>query len=212
MKYFFHNISVFILKIVDKILNWFNCFCFFESKYGIKDFASPSFVLNDDSKKTILILKPSDVFLSFDGLKNQYTLIEKPISESPHVELIRLINSGGDISGCDYIIREIHGYLDHRNKQFFGSKLINYHLEKNKESNDKLPIVYKLDNKFYVLDGKHRLASSFLSGEENIKCVEISCAEIAKWRYLCKLQPILMRKKDYSKQLSHIDKILQYGR
>lgn len=206
----FHNLSVIILKFIDKILRFINCNCYYENKYGIKDFASPSFVLNDNPLITIIYLNPADVFLSFDGLKDQYTLIERSISDSPHVELIRLINSGKDISECDYIKRETNGFLDHRDKQFFGGKIINYHLEKNKKNNrERLPIVYKLDDKYYVLDGKHRFASSYLSGDDSIKCKEVPCKLVSDWGYLRKLYSILKKKKGYSKQMNHIDRLMK---
>ena len=208
----FHNLSVIILKIIDIFLRLFNCEFYYENKYGIKDFNSPSFVLNEDSLIKIIKLNPANVFLGFDGLKNQYTLIDKPISDSPHMELIRLINSGKDISKCDYIIREINGFLDHRNKQFLGERLINYHQEMNKRSDrDRLPLVYKIDDRYYVLDGKHRFASSYLSGDNAVKCILISCKEVAEWKYLLKLYNVLKRKKGYSKQLNHIDSIMKLG-
>lgn len=205
-----HNISVIILRITDKLMSFLRYSCFYENKYGIKDFASQSFKLSDHNKVAIVELNPADVYLSFDGLKNQYTLIDKPISESPHVELIRLINMGEDISACDYVKRETNGFLDHRDKEFISEKIINYHLEKNKMCDiSRQPIVYKLDNKYYVLDGKHRFASAFLSGEESVKCKEVSCKEIAEWKYLCKLYSIVKNKKVYSKQLDHIEKLMQ---
>ena len=91
-------------------------------------------------------------------------MIDKPIKDSPHYRLIDCLYRGDDVSQCDYIQRWLAGTLDWRfgfknprNYSFFVQRF--EQARENLSKNQIKPIIiYKLGNKNYIYDGKHRAA------------------------------------------------------
>ena len=198
-----------LIKITHKTL-------YYESKYGIKAYNKPLFA--NESPQTDMAYIPADsIFLSYDGLKNQYTLVDKCILESPHIELMRLIEHGEDIYRSEYVERERYGYLDGRFEIQVNQAMLDYHINqfrKNKalvlEESYIPPVVYSLGKKYYLIDGKHRAAVCGMLGK-NIKCsivpADVICEYVYTKQLLTKMQKIGSA---YSKNINHIMKIMDY--
>lgn len=157
-------------------------FCYtrlFETKTGIK--IVNAHMRNENFHHSdIFYLNGEEIYLGFDALKDEYTLCGKTIIESPHFELMRLLDNGEQIESSEYCVRYKNGALDGRYPVIVNAKEIerfhNYFCKRKDEvENDiYLPVqVYKVGKLYYLADGKHRAALSCLMGKK-IKCIEIS--------------------------------------
>lgn len=155
---------------MEKICEHFNMFRIVSSKVGYKLINVGMFRTNaicltnnrNNNEKTIEV-RPSDLFLSIDFLKDEYTLLGCNLINSPHYGFMEALSKGEDIKKTDYIKRYIKGTLDGRyphtasNIPFFCEKFET--MKKKVESGDIAPIsVYKVGEKYYIKDGKHRAA------------------------------------------------------
>ena len=180
---------------------------YYESEYGIKGYNRPAFHIECETES--ITVDPGEVRLSFDGLKDEYTLLDKKIEESPHLELMRLLENGEDPSKCSYVQRELKGCLDGRyeiplpdhKKSYLKAKA---ELE---SGNYKRPMIYQLEGKWYVMDGKHRLAMNVLLGK-NCECSVIPMEELKKDRYMLQLYDKMKQKNSYGRNIKHIESIL----
>ncbi len=111
----------------------------------------------------IFYLEPSELYLGLDYLKDKYTLLGREIRQSPHYLFMKAIQNKMDLSQTDYIRRYESGTLDwrigvpkHRSFKYYYTK----YQEREKELNNRVSpvLVYKIDNNYYVFDGKHRAA------------------------------------------------------
>lgn len=153
----------------------------YKTKKGIK-YTYPLIALRDAFKldKPEFILNPEDMLLDMDFLRDEYTLCNCPITDSPHYELMRTLSQGGDIAKTSYIRRFRTGTLDWRNPMIVSSKDI-HHFEQTYskrcqeiQSDTYLPIqVYNYNGRYYILDGKHRAALCALMGRQ-VRCIEVS--------------------------------------
>ena len=115
------------------------------------------------------ILKPEQLFLSIDYLRDKYTLLDCNIKDSPHYGLMKALLEGDSISETDYIKRARKGTLDSRflsgyvDEDYYRE---NFYRRKNQiESGDQTPIkVFKVNDRYYIKDGKHRAALCSLLG------------------------------------------------
>lgn len=181
---------------------------YYENSYGIKEFNKHAFKLKN-KYSTEIYMKPDNILLGFDGLKDSYTLLGTPICHSPHYQLLKLLNENKKIDKCDYVKRENNGTLDGRNKLF-----VNNHEQKFEEMKRKVKdenynpvLIYMVDNNYYVFDGKHRLAMCSLYGME-CKCVCIDLIELIEDIHTRRLYEKMKRKKEYSKNIEFLNKIL----
>lgn len=191
---------------------------YFENECGIKAYNKPVFYLSGSIPTKIMDLDPNDLFLGFDGLYDNYTLIDVPIGQSPHYELVRRLNDNLRIEDCDYLKREEKGTLDGRlgrktvNDDF--SRLTNQFLNSKQaieSGNYAYPIVYQLNKRYYIMDGKHRAAVCKLLGV-NVRCEVIDLVAIKSYPYLSGIYPIMRDNEDkYKKNIIHICQILSEG-
>ena len=156
-------------------------------------------------------IAPAELLLGFDGLADEYTLTGVPVNASPHYELLKLIKEDKDISCCDYIKRETTGCLDGR----FPIKAdIPGHTSASKKTtasvaaeNYKPPLVYLVNDSYYILDGKHRCAAAALSGTP-VRCRLIPLEEIRAYSYHQKLYKKMQKNPDkYSRNLALLHSI-----
>lgn len=163
----FHIFKVKILMFLHKVCKAFHISVYFQNRYGIKALNKPLFNSNQiNVDGTVVEIDCKLLFLGYDALKDKYTLTDVPLSESPHYELISRLYSGFDnFEKCDYIYREKLGYLDGRMGQIVGKKVLDAHKKAFKRSlkliqqgSYKEVLVYEANERYYLLDGKHRAA------------------------------------------------------
>ena len=156
-------------------------------------------------------IAPEEVFLGFDGLKDEYTLLDVPMAQSPHFDMIDKIAKGEDISSCDYMLREYRGTLDGR----FGADVLpKSHVNACRKAEEKLaagetepPVLYRLNGRLYVYDGKHRLALA-LQKKMKIECFVIDAAHIAKQSYVAMMFKKMKNRAGYLQNSAHIKSLL----
>ena len=215
MKTLSHNILVLFRRIINKAAQIVGKPIFFSTIYGIKAYAKPRFILTNEIETQTIDVLLCDIHLGFDALKDEYTHVDMLLADSPHIGLVHAINSGADISQTAYFKEEIEGRLDGRYEQFYTMSLINSHIAASKKKKIDPPIVYRIGNSFFILDGKHRLATALMENMTKVRCVEISPLVVAQHSYT-KNVLIKMRKhpKQYSKNIKHIESLSQsfYGK
>lgn len=133
---------------------------YFENNYGIKVYNKPVVPVPDSYLGEEFYIDPNQTCLGFDGLKDKYSLVGRDLKMSPHFQMIKSLFCGEDISECEYIKRETNGYLDGR----YGIVPCDHKAAMETALNRintgiyDPAIVYMIDDEWYILDGKHRLA------------------------------------------------------
>ncbi len=120
------------------------------------------------------------LFLGIDFLNDNNTLIDTPIATSPHFELMRTLSEGNDYMKTEYVERMLRGALDERyvivsyclNKSYFRS-CYEKHIAEYEEGIDREIVVYQLNGKYYLHDGKHRAAMCALI-KKSVRCKVIT--------------------------------------
>lgn len=127
-------------------------------------------------------LAADKLHLSLDALKDDCTLLGVPITESPHLALMRLFNVNADAESSDYVRRLRAGTLDFRPARRVKPKHLAERREKflaarvQLESGRQEPvIVIRLAGAHFIADGKHRAAVGALLGQP-VRCVEATAA------------------------------------
>ena len=205
MNMLIHNTFALYRKVVNKTIKLIGRTVYFETTYGIKAYSKPPFIISTPQNVRMTNINPSEIFLSFDGLKDDYTHVEMPLAESPHVELIKAIRRGDDIIQTRYYHEEINGCLDGRYEQLRTQSLVNKYIKASKMKKDGNPIVYRVGMSYYVLDGKHRLATALIDGVSSIPCIEIPTEELAQHIYTQMIyKKMLENSGKYQKNIQHI--------
>lgn len=182
---------------------------YYENKYGIKEHNKQNFEY--PREYDIKLVNPKEVYLGFDGLNDKYTLVGTPIEMSPHTELMRLIHDNKDIANSEYVIREKEGYLDGRYGISIPDHISKFHKAKNELMNGiyQPPIIYQINDKVYVFDGKHRLALCYILGLE-CKCICIDTECLRKDIHTQRLYNEMKKRNNYKKNIELLDKIWIY--
>jgi hypothetical protein len=150
----------------------------FESKYGIKYFNQTLKSQQFDFAPILnqMIIHPDELYIGFDGLKDNYSLLGLSISYSPHRKLMDALENHKTHLKTDYFERIRKGKLDTR-FGFCFKKIFFYQVYKEKKkqilSNAYSEVkVFYLNDRYYILDGKHTAALCVALGK-SIRCVEI---------------------------------------
>ena len=190
-------------------------FCFyFNNGYGIKCFNKKN-INTTQLKGKIKIIDYKYLYLGFDALDDRYTLIDVNIAMSPHFKLMKDIKFNNDINKSEYIYREKKGYLDGRFERIITRKDIAQHInifEKNLnfivQEKYTPVVVYELNKKYYILDGKHRASMCSLVGKKVI-CKVINKDTLKRDKYIQGIYKMMTKNdKKYTKNLQHIFEIL----
>ena len=160
----------------------------------------------------IVKLSPGEVLLFVDGLKDSWSLSSVPINGSPHKDLCVFIQAGQDITESDYVLRESTGTLDNRFPIKIGENEMQLHQDLSLKCLDSIinahyshPRVICLDDKYYVLDGKHRLAMAACIGVD-MECDVLSAKEIFDSPYIQNIYRIMKKDhRSYTKNLAILD-------
>ena len=199
-----NRVSYYIYKIKEKIFVKIKKSKTFNNSYGLKNInMSMRIVLPETEGREIKEIPFDKLFLGYDYLKDEFTLLDIPITESPHFDMMKKLYMGEDISDCDYIKRWIKGTLDWRygfirpkNYDFFVQR---FNLSKeNVERNEIKPVlVYNLNEKYYIYDGKHRAAMCAYN-QMTVPCIVIDIEYMFSgiWDEMFKK---ILNKKDYKR-------------
>lgn len=191
-----------MMKIIGKTI-------YFENAYGVKAYAKPQFILMNEEMYKCIDVVPGKVHLSFDALKDEYSHIGIPLSESPHVGLLYTIKNGGNIKETSYYKKEVKGQLDGRYELLDCQTLIDSHMLAYSNKKKGYPIIYKVGEVYYVLDGKHRLATAFIENQTIIKCIEIPSSVVRQDKYTCDILKMMQRKPEkYNRNIQHINSLI----
>ena len=195
----------YIFAIFKRMCRYLNIYFYYENKYGLKSISKPANANRDFSKYKRIKVDPINLRMGVDGLTDEYSYCGKQIVESPHYNLI-VCCENGKIEKSDYMIREQKGCLDSRNFIFRTYKTHMTHFNNAKTNmlaNNTIPIiVYSINNKMYIYDGKHR-AALYAYHKKTIDAIEIP-AELIKSSYLCKLNELKQKFPDKYRMHSEI--------
>jgi len=155
-----------------------------------------------------------NLWLTFDGLKDSYTLLYRSVADSPHFELMQLLQKGTDLNHSDYLRRVVDGTLDFRPAKKISPNHIRFLRNSYSAKINSIqaevyqPIkVFKVGDKYYIADGKHTAAMCALVGI-NAKCIDVSLVVYDSffwWVY----RKMLKNKKDYSKHIKYFGSLLK---
>lgn len=203
----------FFYRGLNKLFTIINVAVRYNSRCGVKRINSLEFYFDNDASSDLdyIFIDPSELFLSSDSLKDNYTLLDIPLSKSPHYGFMRALDNGEDLLRLDYVKRLKIGALDDLVAKPFGYKEIQlrrdkYHQMKLKVlSNTYDPVtVYKLNGRIYIRDGKHRAALCCLLSKP-VKCNILSTPCEIPLKILWTRTIMLKRAKEYKKALKFID-------
>ena len=121
-----------------------------------------------------------DLLLGFDGLKDQFTLVDRPIDCSPHAELMRVVGKGHAPDATEYLARTHTGTLDRRRPRRISTTDLRELGRRYQQARDAFrsgisePVkIARLRERLYIVDGKHRAAlAATLTG--SVRCVDAS--------------------------------------
>lgn len=193
-------IKVKTLALFSKLLHLINKTVTYESRTGLKEI-NPVFLTSDIKKSEECVLSPDELYLGIDFLNDNYTLLDTPIKESPHYELMEALHSGDDGRNTEYTARMLKGALDER------YEILAYYLDekyfrncfsaKISDIHEKSVTVYRKNGRFYIHDGKHRAALCALLGA-NVKCRIVNFSDVCKEFNPKKIEAI-EKKENYKK-------------
>ena len=194
--------------IIHRCFKILNYHYYYENKYGIKAFNK--YESKQPNILTSITIDPKDTFLSFDGLKDKYSLINTPLPKSPHVELMKRLQDNENYLQTEYIKRERNGSLDGR----YGL-IIRYHEIKYRRSINNIikekyepPKIYQLNNRYYIYDGKHRIALCHILGKK-CKCNCIDPTFFIKDKHTQKIYHMMKKRKEYMANIELLEKIFR---
>lgn len=200
-------IPYYLMRIKEVLLKKNHFIQFYQNSYGLKN-VSAAVLLNGRFYEPLEIdLKPvNSLYLGPDYLKDEYTLLNTPIIDSPHFYFVKAINEGLDLFDTDYIQRYMKGTLDwrrgKRKPQNIGHFKEDCAQSKIKIENDNYEpvLAYFQNNHYYIYDGKHRAAMCAYMGKPVLcKIVSSEIANIGVWHYMFSL---LENKKEFSKHIN----------
>jgi hypothetical protein len=203
-------------QIIELFCRKFGISLLYENKYGVKCFNQ---LINSDlfdffKSQNVFELSCDQLYIAFDGLKDQYTLLNTCILDSPHFDLVKCLKDNEELKYCSYIEKTKKGIIDFRpaqritkgflinlNKRFAQKKTA---ILNNNYASVK---VVKVFDKYFIADGKHTAATCALLGL-SVKCVD--CTQLIFdsffwWIY----KKMLLNKKEYKIHIKYFNSILQ---
>ena len=204
-----------IQEMIGRICKRFDISILYQTKVGIK---CTNQLLSSDMFKYFVAgetkyVPAKNLWLAIDGLKDSYSLIGRPVADSPHFELMQLLQEGSDPRHSDYFRRVVDGTLDFRLAKKIGLNYIRFlrkiyssNIDSIQTENYQAVKVFKVGDKYYIADGKHTAAMCALVGI-NAKCINVSLVVYDSffwWVY----QKMLKNQKSYSKHIEYFSSLL----
>lgn len=183
----------------------------FFSRYGIKcinqTLSSNLFDSYDVEEERIM--NASDLLIAFDGLKDDYSLQDLSIDQSPHADLMKTFLNNGNIVATDYVKRSKNGTLDLRYNQLVDLKGLHQKFKiKLIEVNESSYSPVKVSNiagQYYIIDGKHTAALCSVLNKK-VNCILVK-SPFRESFYLNIFKRLKKRDKDFSRGIDFIEKI-----
>lgn len=172
---FKHNVILIITKIFIKN----NITVYYENKFGIKNINKTVLPVDSYLLRQLNNVDPNTILIGFDGLNDTYTLNGTLLKDSPHYELMQVLNHNKDLKKTDYFYRSAQGTLDERTSVYYNGKKRKFirrkFLEQKSLKLESIPpiLAYELEGGLYVIDGKHRVANACLFNQK-INCLIVS--------------------------------------
>lgn len=204
-----------ITILVDLLARKIGLALIYYSRVGIKPInqiiSSNNFEAMVDKKA--FFVNTERLLLPNDGLKDENTLLGTNLMNSPHLELMKVLDEKGNIKNTSYIKRMEGGKLDFRKpikltKRLERRMVDTFSQKKQLIQNDEYrPIkVAKVNGEYYILDGKHTAALCALLNKKNVECVDITPIiydSYSKWIYLR-----MLKKENFYKKHIHFYKYI----
>ncbi len=155
----------------------------YESKTGIKEL-NPVFKKRELPEVEQKHIPVDELFLGVDFLNDKHTLMDTPITSSPHFELMKALSENGDIMQTDYVRRMVCGALDERfeiaayclDRSYFPTCYQKCMTELQTEAGADI-LIYQKNGRYYLHDGKHRAAlCALLQIEARCRVISVDCA------------------------------------
>ncbi len=203
-----NRINAFIFSVINRIFKLLGWHAVFINSSGVKcvNQSLSSDYLRSLKVKEEIVLDPAVLYLGFDGLKDTYTLLNRPIKSSPHFEFVEKLYSKKDYHQTDYFERFISGRLDLRYNQcpFLYDFDALYRAKKEfVETGEYLPIlITEIDGTYYILDGKHTASLSLVLNKK-LKCLLVDNPYNHPF-YKLLLQKMEKKEKTFSKNIDFL--------
>lgn len=196
-------VNFYIWRIPERFFKKHNIFAFVVNKYGIKNLNMGCLTNYDMAMDgDVVELSPDALFLGPDFLKDDFTLLNCRLLDSPHYSFIEAVNNKADLSKTDYYRRYIKGTLDWRHCQLKSRDMKGYFVKNERtkeevEAGDYKPVVvYYWNNRGYLFDGKHRAALCAYM-DRPIRCIIVP-ASVALDGVWARLFQIIKNDEEYS--------------
>lgn len=151
-------------RFIAGLAKRFHVFKVYRTKIGIKQLNMGLLTRSGRYVGSEIELSADQLFLGPDFMIDDYTLLDMPLTQSPHVQFMKDIENGKDPSMSLYFQLYRDGMLDWRypqspvcNRKIYEEKYAKSRLAVENHEYDRV-IVYKVDERYYVYDGKHRAA------------------------------------------------------
>lgn len=209
-----NKLYILIYSVLNRTFKILNISIFFVNSKGVKCINQK--IKSQQFDKIPIVeektIDPIDLYIGFDGLKDEFSLVDVQISRSPHLDLANALIQKTKLEDCHYYKRLQNGFLDMRfNQKFKKSIYTNGLLERqqkiNSESYTKVKIV-SIQGRYYIIDGKHTAALCCSMG------VKVKCSEIMNPMhdpFYHKVYKIMKKRSaQFEKNLSLLEKVYQH--
>lgn len=167
------TIRFYIWRIITIVTKKLHISMLLKKKVGLKNLNYNLLVTQPQGYK-LLTLNPELLYLGPDFLNDSYTLLDCPLLESPHFELVECLSNNNSVKQTGYYKRFVSGTLDWR--YLHKPHLLSYFETQFGVSKKSImeetyrPVkIYCVNNRYYIYDGKHRAAMCALMNKQ-VRC------------------------------------------
>ncbi|MBX3350967.1 MAG: hypothetical protein KF747_19775 [Nitrospira sp.] len=204
-----------IQKILDRICKSLDISILYESKTGIKCFHNISHynMLGHVPFGEVRCISVENLFMCMDRLKDSYTSLNTKILDSPHFELMQMLQNGEDVMRSAYIQRLVRGTLDNRAPIRVDERYVRFLQNTFEKKNDLIQTgAYKpvkvviVSGQHFVADGRHTAA---LCAVKQIapKCIDVTPLVYDTYNWWC-YRKMLKNKRHYAKHIDFFELIM----
>lgn len=206
------SIKVRLIDHIGKLFHRFGYSFYYTNKYGVKVINRTSGeAKHKQTNESFIELNPRALYLPFDFLKDEFTLLDTNIMESPHYKLICGCDEG-NLENNEYINRAICGTLDGRDSTYETvERYLKCYSEKQKDfQENQIEAIrfYTVGRKKYIADGKHRAAMAAYHGwkitGKEIYPINIITPNVKRMYSIMKKKP-----ESYLQNINHLEQLMK---